>query len=160
MRATTLPLILCATLTTTGCSRIADSSLNPLNWFGTPAGQAMTDTGEIRPLLPETANETFDQRGGIAKVTSVGFDRTPDGGILRATGIAATIGQYNAQLVPVSFKNGTLTLAFRVQTTAETASGGANARTITVARVFGTADLAGVRSIVVQGARNARSVRP
>lgn len=157
MRAT-LPLILCAVLTTTGCSRLADSRINPLNWFGGSSQIAPTQTTTLAPLVPTNRGGTFDQRGGIADVASVRFDRTPEGGILRATGIASTQGQFNAQLVPVSQQSGVLTLAFRVEAAAGvTQSGPASTRQITVARSFSNADLTGVRTITVQGARNARS---
>lgn len=159
MRAT-LPLLLIAALSTTGCSRIANSSFNPMNWFGGTASPATTQTAaEIGPLVPQRT-VPFDQRGGIAEVSALRFNRTPDGGILQATGIASTQGQFNAQLVPVSVENGKLTLAFRVEASSTAASGRANTRQITVARVFSNADLIGIRSIIVQGARNSRSVRP
>jgi len=61
-------------------------------------------------------------------------------------------------LVPISNERGTLTLAFRIQ--AASGFSGANAavsRQVTVARFLSFADLADVRTIVVQGATNARS---
>lgn len=156
---TTFPFLLLAALSTPGCSRIANSSFNPMNWFGSTASPSASQaSAEIGPLVPERT-VSFDQRGGIAEVSALRFNRTPDGGILQATGIASTQGQFNAQLVPVSIQNGTLTLAFKVESSTSTASGRANTRQITVARVFSNADLIGIRSIVVQGARNSRSVR-
>ena len=154
-----LPLLLCAILTTTGCSRIAESGLNPLNWFGTSQSTVVDASGQLRPLVPASNGGTFDQRGGIAEVSSVTLERTPEGAILRATGVASTQGQFNAQLVPVSQQNGVLTLAFRVEGSANAASGSASSRRITVARLFTKAELAGIRSFVVQGARNSRSIR-
>lgn len=158
MRAT-LPLLICAVLTTSGCSRIAESGLNPLNWFGPGEASVVDASGQLRPLIPANSGRQFDQRGGIAEVVSLQLDRTPEGAILRATGIASTQGQFNAQLVPISQQNGVLTLAFRVEGTAASTSGSAASRQITVARLFSNEDLLGIRSFVIQGARNSRSIR-
>ena len=96
MRAT-LPLLLRTALATTGCARLADSRINPLNWFGSSQSSSVTPTGELRPLVP--ANRTTkvtDERGAIAQVSALRIERTPDGAIMRATGIASTQGQFNA----------------------------------------------------------------
>lgn len=155
----TLPLLLCATLTVSGCARVADSKINPLNWFGGSQPSNVSNTGEIRPLVPENrATKVIDSRGAIDQVSTLSVEQTPDGALIRATGVASTQGQFNAQLVPVSNTGGTLTLAFRIE--AATGFSGVNSirsRQVTVARFVSFADLADVRTIVVQGASNARS---
>lgn len=155
----TLPLLLCATLTITGCARVADSRLNPLNWFGGSQPSAMTSTGELRPLVPvNRATKVVDSRGNIAEVTELEVDKTAEGALVRATGVSSTQGQFNAQLVPVSNEGGILTLAFRIEAAAGfTGTNSAFSRQVTVARALSLGELAGVRTIRVQGATNARS---
>lgn len=155
----TLPLLLCAALTVTGCARVSQSKLNPLNWFGSSAPSVMTAEGTRQPLVPETrATKVVDARGAIDQVTTLVIEKTADGALVRATGIASTQGQFNAQLVPISNERGTLTFAFRIQ--AASGFSGVNSafsRQVTVARFLSFADLADVRRIMVQGATNARS---
>lgn len=155
----TLPLLLCATLTVSGCARVSESKLNPLNWFGNSQPANVSSDGTLRPLVPENrATKVVDTRGAIEQVSTLVVEKTPEGALIRATGVASTQGQFNAQLVPVSNAGGTLTLAFRIQAATE-ASGVTTAysRQVTVARFMSFNELADVRTIVVQGATNARS---
>lgn len=152
-----LPILLCATLAATGCSRIADSRLNPLNWFGGSQSESNVDqSGGLMPLVPDDAGSlTFDNRALIGAVSSMTIDRTPDGAIVRATGIATTQGQFNAELVPVNQENGTLTLAFRVQMPAGNVAQGTNAsRQVSAAHVLDLNVLAAIRAVRVQGQQN------
>lgn len=158
MTKSTFPLLLCTAITLTGCATISQSRLNPLNWFGPSTAVITTAPQAVRPLLPEGAQiGPRDARGLIDTVTEMRVDSTPFGAIVRATGVAAVQGQYNAQLVPAGFENGTLTLAFRVETSPNAATGTPQSRAITVARAFDFDALAGVRTIVVQAASGARS---
>jgi hypothetical protein len=153
-------LTLCLILTVSGCARLADSRLNPLNWFGrSTAVAATTPTGELRPLVPEGRRvQVVDGRVLIDTIADMSVDRNPGGAILRATGVAATQGFYNAQLVLRSAENGVLTYDFRVEAPAGFEAIGTEAsRRITAAVALDDARLAGVRRIVVQGARNART---
>ena len=158
---TSITLALVAALSLGACGRIADSRLNPFNWFGPSQPVANVDAeGNLRPLVPGTGSAVFDQRGAIDQIAALSIERTPNGALVRATGIASTQGQFNAQLVPVRFENGVLTLAFRVEAPEGFSAGGSEAsRTITVARALSNAELAAVRVIRVQGARNAREAR-
>ena len=158
MRAT-LPLLLCAVLTVTGCATVSQSRLNPLNWFGESQAAAVNADGTLRPLVPtDRATKVVDTRGAIETVSTLAIEKTPDGALVRATGIASSQGQFNAQLVPVSNVGGTLTLAFRIEAAAgQMAVNTAYSRQVTVARFLAFSDLAGVRTIVVQGATNALS---
>ncbi|SEW12642.1 hypothetical protein SAMN04488515_1181 [Cognatiyoonia koreensis] len=150
----TLPLLLCATLAISGCSRIAESRFNPFNWFGAATVAAPVDAnGNLRPLVTANAlNRVVDGRVPVDTVTSLRIDRSPNGGIVTASG-AVPVGAFNAQLVPVAQDGGTLTLSFRVEIPAS-ASG---TQTITAARAFNNAELAGIQRIVVQAARNSAS---
>lgn len=157
-----LPFALCIILAATGCSRIADSRFNPLNWFGGSQPVANVDAaGNLRPLVTsEMIRREVDGRVMIDTVEAMDVARNASGAIVTATGTAATQGGFNAQLVPVAFENGTLTLAFRVEIPQGfQAQGPANTRRITVARALDASELAGVRSIRVQGVRNARVSR-
>lgn len=155
----TLPLLLCATLAVTGCARVSDSKLNPLNWFGASRSAPLNATDELRPLVPANREtKVVDSRGAIETVATLSVEKTPDGALIRATGIASTQGQFNAQLVPVSNEGGTLTLAFRIQAAAgSTGVNDARSREVTVARFLSFDELSDVKTIVVQGATNARS---
>ncbi len=154
-----LPLMICAALATTGCARLADSRINPLNWFGSSQSAPVTASGELRPLvLASRTTEVTDQRGAIQQVTGLAIERTPSGAIVRATGVASTQGQFNAQLVEVSNTGGVLTFAFRIEAAAGFSGQNSTfSRQVTVARALSANDLAGVRTIRVQGSTNQRS---
>ncbi len=150
----TIALTLSAMIATTGCARVADSRLNPFNWFNRGAVTAPVDSaGAIKPLVaPEARNREIDGRVLVSTVTGLDIARTPNGGIVRATGTAPT-GAFNAQLVPVAQNGGTLTLAFRV----EQGPGNGGAQRITAATLLDNADLAGVRRVIVQAQQNSAS---
>lgn len=157
LRNLALPLFLCVGLA--GCSGLSSASLNPANWFGKSTGNATQTPAEIKPLVPERRRVTVvDARVLIAEVTALEVARTPGGAIIRATGIAASQGYFNAQLVPVSSENGVLTYDFRVEAPAGYEPlGSAASRQITVAEVLTLQELRGIRQIVVRGASNSRS---
>jgi hypothetical protein len=155
-----LPLILGMALILAGCARLAESRLNPFNWFGPSTSIAvMSPDGELRPLVPEGQQRvTLDSRGLIAEVTDLVIDRSADGAIVRATGLAATPGHYNAQLVRTGLDAGVLTLEFRVAAPDQRPAAGAVAtRTITVATRISNAELASVRTVRVVGQGNIRT---
>uniref|UniRef100_UPI0040478F74 hypothetical protein n=1 Tax=Yoonia sp. TaxID=2212373 RepID=UPI0040478F74 len=114
----------------------------------------------MRPLTPENRKtRVVDSRGTIASVSALVLERTSNGAIVRATGIASTQGQFNAQLVTAGRENGVLTFAFRIETTSgATAPTSAFARQVTVARQLSFAELQDIRTIRVQAATNTRSV--
>lgn len=162
----TLSLILGLGLLLPGCARLADSRFNPLNWFGgsTPVASVQAD-GTPRPLLPEGGGGTVaDARATIDQILDVQIERTTSGAILRATGLAATQGFYNAELVLVPVQSGSdtgdITYEFRVAAPAGFEAIGTEAsRRITVALTLSAAELAGIRSITVQGLQNGRTTR-
>ena len=106
-------------------------------------------------------SKSFD--GGcrmIDTITEFEIARTPAGAILRATGVAATQGSYNAQLVLIDSTDGNLVYEFRVSLPdGFNDIGTTRSRTISAATELSAAELAGVRQITVRGARNARSSR-
>jgi len=139
-------------------ARLQESRLNPFNWFGTStqASASVDNDGNIVPLVP-VRTQVIDNRAMIDQVTSLRINRTPDGAIVTATGIAATQGQFNAQLVPAGISNGVMTFAFRIEESGATTVGSDASRQVTAARVLENANLAGIRTIRVEGARNARA---
>ncbi|MBI1416894.1 MAG: hypothetical protein GC146_06695 [Limimaricola sp.] len=152
-------LLVCAALALSACAKVAGSRLNPMNWFGHGAAVVAPTAAEV-PLVPADRVQTIDSRVPVEQVLSAALDRTPNGAILRATGQAAGLGYYNAQLVAVDSPSGTLTFELRAEApTGATAGGAAAARQITVATSLSSADLAGISRIVVQGTRNSVTLR-
>lgn len=156
-------LLTTVSLTLMSCSRLAESRINPLNWFGSARSEpaAAAELGPLRPLVPERLQRAIiDQRPLVEQITALSVDRTPDGAIIRATGLTAAQGYYNAQLVRLTFQDGVLTYGMRAQApTGFSATGSDASRQITVAHVISNQDLANIRSIRVQSATNAQTVR-
>lgn len=150
----TLGVLVLTSMTITGCARVADSRLNPFNWFGNATPVTNLDAlGNIRPLVPTGAlTQVVDSRDLIGTITSLSMDRTPDGAILRVSGQTQGQGFYNAELVPVQQSNGTLTVALRAAAPKRAQPG---AQSITAAYVLTAAELATIRRVTVQGADNA-----
>jgi len=153
-----LSLLLCLALGLSACARLADSRINPLNWFGRSTEVAVAPAGPVRPLVtPGRGVTVVDARVRIETVTDVSIERTPGGAILRATGLAATQGYFNAQLVLVEAADGVAVYEFRVEAPPGFEAIGSEAsRRITVAETLDAATLAALRTIEVRGAQNAR----
>lgn len=162
MRRLIFPVIL-VSLALSGCARLANSSANPGNWFKREgaAPSAPAPAPVRRALVPAGSRAiTVDGRGLINRVSTVEALPTSGGLLVRATGLAATQGYYNAELVPTQIKSGTLTLSFRAQSQATPQpAGAASSREITVATVLSRKALAGVRRIQVRGFDNSKTVR-
>ena len=157
-----LPVLILCALTVSACARLAESRLNPLNWFGASAPVQNVDAaGNLKPLVePGQIAQVLDGRVLADTIESLEIARTPDGALVTATAVASLQGGFNAQLVPVSTDGGRLTLAFRVELPRDAATvGPAATRRITAARVLSAAELAGIRSIRVEGRTNAREAR-
>ena len=134
--------MLALTLATGACGR-----LNPGNWFAASTPAPVSAPNDALPA---------DPRPLIAQVTSLGIEETPDGAIVRATGLPPTQGYWQAALVPRPVQDGVLVFDFRAvpPITAQPVSTPAS-REVTVAAALGAANLAGLRQIVVQGEANA-----
>ena len=146
-------LTLATALVLTGCARVSESRLNPFNWFGG------SDTEES--VSPVEVVET-DPRPRVAQITALAVERTPTGAIVRATALPPSQGWHSAALVPVNDTpiNGVMTYVFRA-IPPETPQPAATARSreITAARALSVQQLALIRSVRVEGALNARTVR-
>ena len=153
-----LTLAVCVALTVSGCARISESRFNPLNWFGQSTEAPLDTNGERRPLVPlNSTTKVVDTRGLVQTVTGLTIERTASGAILRASGIAATQGAYNAELVVVGQDANTLTYAFRIEIAQGLQGvGRASSREVIAATVLSVAELANVRRIRVNGQSNSR----
>jgi hypothetical protein len=143
-----LPLVLA------GCGGLAQSPINPLNWFG----------GREAPEPVSPLERPADPRPLIDQVTSVTIDRTPGGAIVRATGLPPALGYWNAGLVPVDRDarpdaNGVLTLEFRAVPPPAPVPGPTANRSIVAGYFLSNQTLAGVRAITVTARTNSATAR-
>lgn len=144
-------LLACA-LVLSGCGSARESRLNPFNWFG---------SSREGPQLGETAS-VIDNRPPVEQVTALSIERTSSGALVRAEGLAPTLGWWDAQLVaenngrPV---NGVLTYRF-VAAAPRTPQpvGSARGRTLTAAATVNEVMLEQTARIVVAGGTNSRTV--
>lgn len=153
-------LVLGIALMISGCARLAESRLNPVNWFGRSVEATAPNPAAVRPLVPQARVAVVDARQPIEQIVEMRLDRRPGGAVLTATGLAARQGYFNAELVLVGFENGTLVFQFRAEQPATATPVGAEAsRRITAARLLTDSELGGVRTVRVEGAANARVAR-
>ncbi|MGR3512806.1 MAG: hypothetical protein ACU0GG_08580 [Paracoccaceae bacterium] len=148
-------LILGLMLTTavSGCARVADSRLNPFNWFG---------SAELESTASATVEIEEDERPRVAQITSLRIEPTPTGAIVRATGLPPTQGWYDVELVPESDGpvNGEMVYVMRAA-----APDGAlrtstvQSREVSAGRVLSQQDLAATRLVRVIGGQNALVAR-
>lgn len=135
-----------------GCARVADSRLNPFNWFGGSETEEAAAPAEV----------DTDPRPRVAQVTSLRIEPTPTGAIVRATGLPPTQGWYAAALVPETDGpvNGEMVYIFRAVPPLERASvSTVQSRELTVARALTALELAETRVVRVVGANNALVAR-
>lgn len=145
-----LIVLLVALAATAGCSTIADSRLNPFNWFG-----------RSREVATSATVEPADPRPLMAQVTRLAIEQTPGGAIVRATGLPPSQGYFDGELVPVSdgvAVDGILEYEFRAfPPPAPTRASTPQSREIVVGLFLTDQEMAGVRQIRVDAAENARA---
>lgn len=163
--------LLVASLTLGACGVVRDSALNPGNWFGRSTSEAIEviDDTPVNPLIPQksglfagrkkAAESYFGQP--FDEIIDLKIERVPGGAIIRATGRADRQGSYAVQLTPIIEDetpiNGVLTYRLEgLKPDFNTAVGGAPTREVTAARQLTNQKLRGVRTIRVEGVRNAR----
>jgi hypothetical protein len=146
-----LALALVSGLALTGCEGFSNSNYNPLSWFKTSAEDA--------PAVLYAPIE--DPRPLVAQVLTLKVEPTPDGAILRATGLPPTQGWWGAALVKVEQDDASrLVYEFRlIPPLAPTPAGTPRSREVTVALALSVQQLQGVGTITVQGEGNALSSR-
>lgn len=157
MKTATTALLIGA-LALSACGRIADSRLNPLNWFGRSevAPAATLEPADGYAALPE------DGRLSVTEVTGLEVTRTPGGALVVARGLPPTQGWWDAGLVALNDGvpvEGVLTFAFRVaEPPAPRRVSTPQSRELTAGVFLSDQSLTGVRRIVVQGTANSRAV--
>ncbi|MGC8202307.1 hypothetical protein ACP2AV_06345 [Aliiroseovarius sp. PTFE2010] len=147
--------VLCLAGMLAACGRVSESRINPLNWFG----NARNETAAAG-LLPADYNAE-DPRPYIAQVTDLRIERTASGAIVHATGITPLLGYWDAELVSVpSDDPSVLTYQFRMAPPSDNAMNGTpQQRTVHVGAALSNRALDDIRTVRVQAAANALSVR-
>ncbi len=158
---TPLAALLIATLILPGCG----SRLNPFNWFGRGQVEAV-QTGTENPLIPQKSRlkpKDIPYQGTLVdQITDLKVERSPGGAVVRVTAVAARQGAYEVRLAPAFQQDakGVFKLELlALQPARRTAQGTAASRTVTAAIDLTDQDLFGIRTIRVQGARNAATSR-
>ncbi|WP_323783615.1 hypothetical protein [Leisingera sp.] len=164
-----LALTLACALMLAGCGGWKQSRINPSNWFGSSAPAEAPAPGNSNPLLPQESNarglfarpEPKDTSVLVSHVTGMRIERTASGAIIYATAVAARQGAYDVVLRPVEDNDeGVLSFDFRIVYPEDgTPTGSESSRTIHAARTVTNQDLAGIRTVRVNGAENARESR-
>lgn len=140
------------------CGRIAESRLNPFNWFGQGRQEAVvTAPADISDIVAQ------DGRPLIEQVVGMSVDRMAGGAIVRATGLPPTQGWWGAALLPENGGvpvDGVLSFAFvNAPPPAPRRASTQQSRELTVATFVSDQNLAGVRQITIRGAANQASSR-
>ncbi|MDC0737238.1 hypothetical protein N6L24_03010 [Cognatishimia sp. SS12] len=162
-------VLLVSTLVLTSCGTVRDSRLNPFNWFGRAERVETVDAEEINPLIPRKRDSIFDREEvaypgvPVANITELRVERVSGGALIRAKGIAATQGAFEALLEPENDDelpvDGVLTYRLLAIQPAGFRQGTPQSRELNIARFRTLQDLDGVRVIRVVGAQNALQVR-
>lgn len=166
--------LMIASLALGACGFVRDSAINPANWFGRSTSVAVqaADTTAVNPLIP-TRTGLFARRDAAEaiyngepfdEITSLTIERVQGGAIIRATGLAARQGVYSVRLTPETEDETPVggVLTYRLEGVAPdqaTPVGGRATREVTAARKITDQMLAGVRTIRVEGLRNAQVAR-
>ncbi|UZD92099.1 hypothetical protein [Cognatishimia activa] len=164
----TLGILLVSSIALTSCGRVAESRLNPLNWFGR-AERVEVPQEEINPLIPQKRQSIFE-RGpevyagtAVLTISDVKIERVSGGAIIRVLGTAQTQGAFEARLTPENDDelpvDGVLTYNLEAIQPAGYRQGPERSREINIARFRTFQDLEGVRTIRIVGEGNAMQVR-
>ncbi|WP_460273415.1 hypothetical protein [Celeribacter sp. ULVN23_4] len=150
----------------TGCASVQESRFNPLNWFGKSEPVAVDENGQqivtLKSLAPRKGYPVFvDSRPLAPTISDVKVVQSASGAIITATALLPSTGYFDAQLVPAaSERSDTLVFEFRLRAPESAApTGNAAQRKITAARSLSFDEIAGIHTIIVQGAEGARQVR-
>lgn len=163
--------ILFVTILVAGCSTKA----NPVNWFDNdpPEKDNFTGVEETNPLIPE-GDGGFFQSGReerarykgvpIDTVTEVDIERVPGGVIIKARGVSATQGVYEARLTPANEdetpEDGVLIYRLEARNDeSRNAQGASKTREVVVGRKRTEQELAGATRVRIESATNAVEAR-
>lgn len=159
---------LAASLMLTACGSMRDSGLNPFNWFGRSRSEPVSaESGPVNPLIPQRGGGIFARRAEpeyfappVDTIADLAVERVAGGAIIRAKGIAATQGSWDARLVKDEEASTETVLVYTLmarKTNLRELVGPAHSREVVVAKHLTDSDLAGIRTIRVKGARNVHS---
>ncbi len=169
-----LTVLLAASVSLGACGVVRNSVLNPSNWFDRSTSEAIeaVDEKPVNLLIPQEsglfAKKRTDDANYVGKpldeIVNLTIERIAGGAIIRATGRADRQGIYSVRLTPVvedeTPVDGVLTYRLEgVKPNANTAIGASATREVTAARKLTDQDLRGVRTIRVEGVRNAQVAR-
>ena len=169
-----LTVLLAASVSLGACGVVRNSVLNPSNWFDRSTSESIeaVDEKPVNLLIPQEsglfAKKRADDANYVGKpldeIVDLTIERIAGGAIIRATGRAYRQGIYSVRLTPVvedeTPVNGVLTYRLEgVKPNANTAVGASATREVTAARKLTDQDLRGVRTIRVEGVRNAQVAR-
>jgi len=163
-----LSFALCSCLALAACGGgLANSMVNPMNWFGNSRSQAVDPRAASNPLIPPprlgTRPKAVYAGQPVDQITGLRIERLPGGAVVRVTGVTDVIGYYDVRLEPEADGKpvkGVLAYTLKAVRPEQTVGvGGAAARTITAAVSVTDQDLEGVRQITVRGARNQQTTR-
>lgn len=160
-------VLILSALVLTSCGTIRDSRLNPLNWFGRGVSEAVAVDGEVNPLIPRRRASIFraEQDSAytgqpIGQVAELLVERRPGGAVIRATGVADRQGPWEVRLVKDEAASDGDTLTYVMRAYQQPGGVGSDlSRTVTAAVWVTDADLLGIRTVRVVGARNAQVSR-
>ena len=100
-----LTVVLIASLSLSACGRVADSRVNPFNWFGS-SEEVEQEVAEINPLIPQkrqsilSAPEIEYAGTPVAQVRTLRVEKVAGGAVIRVSGVTATQGSFDVRLVP------------------------------------------------------------
>lgn len=164
------PLLLCSALALAGCGGgLANSWVNPVNWFGNSRSEAVDPRAATNPLIPARKGNMF-RRGKaeyagvpVDQITALRIERRPGGAIVHTVGVTDVIGYHNVRLEPDNENgpvDGVLAYTLKAERPSSTVGvGGEAARQINAAVFLTDQELNEIKTITVRGARNQRSTR-
>lgn len=164
----TRPLLICSALALAGCGGgLANSVVNPMNWFGNARSEVIDPEYAGNALIPSRGLSqrpaAIYQGQAIDQISELRLERRPGGALIHVIGVGDVIGYYDARLEPDNAEgavNGVLAYTLKaVRPATSVGVGGKAAREISVARFVSDQDLAGVKTVTVRGARNQQSTR-
>ena len=147
-----LPVLLCGVLALSACGRVADSRINPMNWFGGEAEQENeTPVDQEREALRDDKL--------ILEVLQLEAAPHPGGIIVTAKGLAPTQGYFDAELVEFGREESRLVYEFRATPPLVPQPEGARVTRELVTGVFISRQTLGTaRRVTVVGQNNRRTV--
>lgn len=145
-----IALVLTVLVTLASCGRIADSRLNPFNWFGRDRAAAAA--------TPVVVQE--DPRPLVSQVTALSIEQAPGGAVLRAVGLPQRQGFWEPALLGPTRQGDVLIYQLRAEPpVTQTRVSTQPSREIVVGTFISDQTLAGVREIQVLGSQASRAVR-